>query len=135
MGIDAAKLHEFALRYTAAWCSQDPASVASFFSPNAALTVNDGIPARGRAEIAELARSFMNAFPDLKVTMDDLVIQGDRIEYHWTLSGSNKGLGGSGHRVLISGFEKWRIGEDDLIADSQGHFDAVEYERQVQHGI
>ena len=37
-------LQDFAARYTAAWCSQDPASVASFFAPRGSLTINDGEP-------------------------------------------------------------------------------------------
>jgi len=36
--------------------------------------------------------------------------------------------------VHISGFEQWRIGPDGLIAESRGHFDQAEYERQLQHG-
>ena len=119
------------MRYTAAWCSQDPARVASFFAPQASLTVNDGTPAIGRAAITELARSFMTTFPDLRVIMDDLRIHSDSAEYHWTLIGTNTGPGGTGNRVRVSGFEKWRIGDDGLIASSQGHFDAEEYERQV----
>ena len=31
--MDADELTDFARRYTAAWCSQDPASVAAFFLP------------------------------------------------------------------------------------------------------
>jgi len=134
MPTESARLREFALRYTAAWCSQHPASVAEFFSPDAALTVNNGTPAQGRTQITELARSFMTAFPDLKVTMDELKVLNDGVEYNWTLSGTNTGPGGKGHRVHISGFEKWRMGDDGLIASSQGHFDAAEYERQIEHG-
>jgi len=77
----------------------------------------------------------MTTFPDLKVLMDDLRIQIDFAEYHWTLIGTNTGPGGTGHRVRISGFEKWRIGADGLIASSQGHFDAGEYRRQLEQGI
>jgi len=33
------KLRDFATRYTAAWCSQDAASVAAFFSPSGSLTI------------------------------------------------------------------------------------------------
>ena len=73
----------------------------------------------------------MNAFPDLRITMDDLVPSGDRIEYHWTLTGSNTGPGGSGRHVRISGYEIWRLGPDGLIHDSQGRFDAAEYNRQL----
>ena len=127
-------LSEFAIRYTAAWCSQIPDEVASFFEPNGSLTINNGVPAVGRAAISEAARSFMSAFPDLRVTMDGLVSAGDRVEYHWTLTGTNAGPGGSGRAVRISGFERWRLGAGGLIGESLGSFDADEYDRQICGG-
>jgi uncharacterized protein (TIGR02246 family) len=135
MHADPAKLRDRAARYTAAWCSQDPASVALFFSPGGSFTVNDGTPAIGRSEITELARSFMTTFPDMQVVMDEVLVQVDSAEYHWTLIGTNTGPGGTGHRVRISGFERWEIGTDGLIASSQGHFDASDYRRQLEHGV
>lgn len=129
-----ARLHEFAQRYTAAWCSQDAASVAAFFSPNGSLAINGGAPAVGRTAIAQAARGFMTAFPDLKVTMDDLLDQGGKVIYKWTLSGTNTGPGGTGQRVRISGYEEWRIGSDGLVAESLGHYDSAEYQRQLEHG-
>jgi steroid delta-isomerase-like uncharacterized protein len=124
-----------AQRYTAAWCSQDPARVAAFFSPNGSLRVNNDDPAAGRDAITEVARHFMTAFPDLKVRMNDLRVQSGRVVYHWTLTGTNTGPGGSGHRVRIRGFEEWKIGADGLIAESQGHFDAAVYQRQLEFGV
>jgi len=135
MQTDPTKLRDFAVRYTAAWCSQDPASVAAFFSPGASLTVNNGTPAVGRSEITALAQSFMTTFPDLQVVMDDVRVLADRPEYHWTLIGTNTGPGGTGHRVRISGFERWRMGTDGLIAVSEGQFDAADYRSQLEHGV
>jgi len=132
---DSTDLRILAERYTAAWCSQNPESVAAFYSDQGSLRVNDGAPAVGRDAIAEVARSFMTAFPDLCVVMDELRLQGGEPEYRWTLAGTNSGPGGTGHRVRISGFERWRIGSDGLIASSQGHFDAAEYRRQLQEGV
>jgi nuclear transport factor 2 (NTF2) superfamily protein len=129
-----AKLRDFATCYTAAWCSQDPARVAAFFSADASLTVNNGTPAVGRGEISELARSFMTTFPDLRIVMDDLSVHEECAVYHWTLIGTNTGPGGRGQRVQISGFEKWRMGTDGLIAASEGHFDSAEYQRQLEQG-
>jgi predicted ester cyclase len=132
---EPAKLREFAARYTAAWCSQDPASVAAFYSLDGSLSVNDGTPAVGQNAIAEVARGFMSAFPDLLLLMDDVVVQGDRAEYHWTFIGTNTGPGGTGHRVRFSGFEEWKIGDDGLVAESQGHFDSADYQRQLERGV
>jgi predicted ester cyclase len=77
----------------------------------------------------------MTAFPDMQVVMDDLVINGDQTVYHWTLIGTNTGLGGTGKRVRIGGYEEWRIGPDGLIAESRGHLDTAEYERQLERGV
>jgi predicted ester cyclase len=134
MQADPAKLRDFAARYTAAWCSQDPRSVAGFYSPDSSLTVNNDPSAVGRSAITEVARSFMTAFPDMRLVMDKVLVQGDRTEYHWTLSGTNTGPGGAGHRVRISGFELWQMGADGLIASSLGHFDNSEYHRQLERG-
>lgn len=134
MSADQLRLRDFASRYTAAWCSQNPASVAAFYSERGSLRVNDDPPAIGRPAITQVAQSFMSAFPDLRVVMDDLRLQ-DEPEYHWTLFGTNSGPGGTGRRVRISGFERWRIGADGLIASSQGHFDVAEYRRQLEQGV
>lgn len=132
--MNADELQDFASRYTAAWCSQDAASVAAFFAEDGSLTINDGVPAIGRQAIAADAQGFMSAFPDMIVAMDELVVDGDRAVYHWTLTGTNTGPGGTGNPVRISGYEEWTIGADGLIAQSLGHFDAAEYQRQLDAG-
>jgi SnoaL-like polyketide cyclase len=132
--VEPEQLVDFARRYTGAWCSQDPASVAEHYSVDGSLTINDGTPSVGRAAITDTARSFMTAFPDMQVQMDDLVIGEAGPTYHWTLIGTNTGPGGSGNRVAISGYEEWTIGDDGLIASSLGHYDQAEYDRQIGHG-
>jgi uncharacterized protein (TIGR02246 family) len=51
MSVDLDRLRAFAERYTAAWCSLDPALVAEHFAPDGSLTINDGAPSVGRAAI------------------------------------------------------------------------------------
>ena len=127
MQVNDAKLREFAQRYTAAWCSRNPAVVAEFFSPSGSLKVNNAGPAVGRHAITQVALSFMTAFPDLRVVMDDLRISNGRVQYHWTLTGTYS----NANQVRVRGFEEWQLGEDGLIAVSEGHFDAEDYESQV----
>jgi predicted ester cyclase len=137
-----AKLTDFATRYAKTWCSQNPDSVAAFFAETGSLSVNDGPPAVGRAAIAEEAQGFMKTVPDMIVTFDKLecsTSDGGRSScdavFHWTLNGTNTGPGGTGKRVRISGYELWQIGDDGLIAQSKGHFDSAEYQRQLKHGF
>jgi uncharacterized protein (TIGR02246 family) len=129
--MDANRLNDFATRYTAAWCSQNATCVASFFAEKGSLTINDGAPSVGRAAITAAAEGFMTAFPDLVVKMDSVTQLGTDTRYHWTLTGNNTGPGGTGKFVRISGFEQWRFGPDGLIAESLGHFDATDYQRQL----
>lgn len=135
MDIAIAKLREFATNYTAAWCSQDAARVAAFFAENGSLKINEGAPSIGRTAIARAAQVFMTAFPDMVVKMDELSLDGGRIVYRWTLTGTNTGPGGTGKAVRISGYEEWTIGAGGLIAASKGHFDEAEYQRQLKAGV
>jgi uncharacterized protein (TIGR02246 family) len=130
--MNSEKLNEFAKRYAKAWCSQNPENVAAFFAENGSLTVNNDAPAVGREAIAAIARAFMRDFPDMTVTFDKLERRGNRTAFHWTLTGTNTGPGGTGNKVRISGYELWKIDNDGLIAESQGNFDAAEYERQLK---
>jgi hypothetical protein len=128
-------LHKFATRYTSAWCSQHPASVAAHFSPDGSLSIN-GSASVGRAAITAAAQDFMSAFPDMQVLMDNLIVHDhQRATYHWTLTGTNTGPGGTGHRVRVGGNEEWRFGPDNLIAESQGHFDNAVFQLQLRHGF
>jgi predicted ester cyclase len=132
---DLAELTQFAMRYAIAWCSRNPESVAAFFAENGSLSVNDGPPAVGGAAIAEIARGFMRDFPDIIVTMDDVLRDPDGTKFHWTLTGTNTGPGGTGKRVRISGYELWQFANAGLIENSKGHFDSAEYERQLKQGF
>ena len=126
------RLVDFATRYTAAWCSHSASSVATFYSESGSLAINDAAPAVGRQAVEAAAQSFMTAYPDLVVKFDRLEPKGDRVLYHWTFIGTNSGPGGTGNNVRISGYEDWKIGPDGLIADSKGHYDAQDWDRQMK---
>jgi len=119
------ELKKFAQRYADAWRSHDPEKVAAFYSKNASIRVNDG----ESASIDEVAKSFIRDFPDMIVTFDKLESRGDRTAFHWTLVGT---YAGNGNKVRISGYELWKIDHKGLIAESKGHFDAADYEKQLR---
>jgi nuclear transport factor 2 (NTF2) superfamily protein len=125
---DRRQIEQLAREYTAAWCSRDPSRVAAHYSPGGTIAVNGGDP----APVAGVAESFVAAFPDIQVFMDDLVVVDDVVEYHWTFTGTSAETGKS---VRIPGFEEWTIGADGLVASSRGHFDEAEYERQLREGF
>jgi len=122
---DTAQLQDFATRYATAWCSQDPEKVAAFYAKGASISVNGGPP----TPPLEVAREFMREFPGMTVTFDKVEPRGERTAFHWTLTAAHVG---TGNHVRISGYELWKINNAGLIAESSGHFDAAEYERQVK---
>jgi nuclear transport factor 2 (NTF2) superfamily protein len=122
------ELEELARGYTEAWCSRDPARVAAHYVPGGTIAVNGG----EAAGIEEVAQGFVAAFPDIQVFMDGLVVRDDGVvEYRWTFTGTSAETGQS---VRIPGFEEWTIAPDGLIAESRGHFDQAEYDRQLREG-
>ena len=133
--MDLERLTEFATAYTAAWCSQRPESVAEFVAEEGSLTINEGTPSVGRTAITVAPQSFMTAFPDMVVSMDGISLDGSRAIYRWTLTGTNTGPGGTGRAVRISGYEEWTLGADGLIAESEGHFDEADYQRQLDGNV
>jgi len=126
------KMVKFGEKYTAAWNSKNPDKMASFYAKDGTLTVNNGNPARGRKQLAETAKSYMEAFPDMKLTMDSLVVDSDTYRYHWTFTGTNSGPEGTGNKVVFSGFERWTMNNEGLIQESIGTYDAEDYNRQLE---
>lgn len=129
--MDSTDLTEFATRYAAAWSSQDPATLASFYADNGSITVNDGEPSVGRDAVEETARAFMTGFPDMVVRLVELRQEGGHVVFHWHWTGTNTGPGGTGNAVDIQGYEEWTLDSDGLILESLGHFDEAEYQRQL----
>ncbi len=125
----------FARGYAEAWSCKRPGFVALYFEENGSLQVNDGEPAIGRSAITQVAKGFMTDLPDMVVSFDSLVEKENGTEFHWTLTGTNTGPGGTGNTVRVSGFEFWEMGENNRIQKSMGQFSAEEYNRQIREGI
>ena len=116
-------LNLFAEGYAQVWGSNRPEFVAMFFDEDGVLVVNDGEPAVGRNAITNVAKGFMDAFPDMVVSMDSLITKSDKTRFYWTLTGTNNGTNGTGKKVNFSGFEEWILNDERLIQESKGFFD------------
>src|SRR6266851_3454227 len=82
---------ELVLRASKAWSSQDPEGMAACYEETASLTINRGKPSTGRVELAATAASYMEAFPDLRVSVDQVLVAGNSAFWAWTLTGTNSG--------------------------------------------
>lgn len=125
------KMVKFGQEYTDAWNSKVPEKMAAFYAEDGTLIVNNGTPAVGRKQLAETAKSYMDAFPDLELTMDSLTMEKGTYRYYWTFKGTNSGPNGTGNKVDFSGFEEWTMNKHGLVQKSIGTYDAEEYEKQL----
>jgi nuclear transport factor 2 (NTF2) superfamily protein len=126
------KMVEFGQQYTAAWNSKQPEQMASFYAEDGTLTVNGGVPAVGRKQIAASAQSYMEAFPDMVLTMDSVTAEENTFRYYWTFIGTNTGPGGTGNNVNFSGFEEWTMNDQGLVQKSMGSYDVEDYRKQLE---
>ena len=125
-------LQAFATRYAAAWSSQDPQRLALHYAEDGMLQVNGGKPALGRAAIEAKASSFMEAFPDMVVSLESVEPGDGTAIFRWLWTGTNTGPGGTGRAVRLRGYEEWTFDQEGLIRISRGHYDEAEYQRQVE---
>jgi hypothetical protein len=103
--------------------------VAAHYVSGGTIAINGG----DATSIADVAAAFIAAFPDIVVSQDDLVLRQDgSVEYRWTFTGTSAE---TGNRVRVPGYEEWTISPDGRIAQSRGHYDQAEYDRQLQHGV
>ena len=74
---------------------------------------------RGRDQIRGLWDVFLNAFPDLHSTVDDVISEGDKLVLRWTIQGTHTGefLGvpASNNSMSLSVTEVFRIADGQLV--------------------
>ena len=70
----------------------------------------------GVAKLLEFERGFHNDFPDAKITVDQLVAEGDWVATRWTLTGTHKP---TGKRANVTGMTMAPFSEGKVVEDWQ----------------
>ena len=69
---------------------------------------------------------FRSAFPDFRMTVEDLLGEADRVAGRWVFTGTHtgafQGIPPTGHRVTMTGMNIFRL-ENGQIVDNQSNFD------------
>jgi len=125
----SADIHNMAIAYTEAWCSQSGEAVAAFYEENASSIINGAAATIGRVAIAEEMQQFFIELPDLVLRMDDLRSGGNQAIYLWTLVGTHRE---TDNFVKISGWQNWLLSDDLHIIKADGGYDAADYQRQIE---
>jgi steroid delta-isomerase-like uncharacterized protein len=92
-------------RREAAWHAHDAAALAADHAPAAVVISPTGGVLEGRDDIQRIYQVWFTAFPDLRFTERDLLIDGDRVVLIMTVVGTHSGdffgLPASGRHVQV----------------------------------
>jgi len=87
--------------------------------------------ADGAKRFVEMYRS---AFPDLRMTVEDLIAEGDKVVTRWTARGTHQGelmgIPPSGNRVEVTGINVDRI-EGGKFMETWSNYDALGMMQQI----
>jgi steroid delta-isomerase-like uncharacterized protein len=90
---------------------------------------------RGIGDYKEGIQMFNSAFPDLKIKVEDMLAEGDRVAFRMTATGTHKGsfmdVPGSGAKVTFSGIDITRI-EDGKVVEEWFMLDLMGLMQQLQ---
>lgn len=88
----------------------------------------------GPGQVRNLVLTTRSAFPDLHITLDDVIIAGDKIICRWTIQGTNTGSLGNnpptGKRVVYTGIDIIRC-SDNRIVELWSQYDSTGLVRQL----
>lgn len=114
------------------------AAADEFVAPEA-VTHDPATPAqmralRGAEMLKRTAQMYRAAFPDLRITVDDVIVAGDKVALRWHSEGTHRGeLAGfapTGARGGVTGisFDRWKDGK---VVEAWNEWDNLGLARQV----
>lgn len=101
-------LARLAAQLTEAWNSRDPQRVAALCAPDyEGENIGEAAPHRGPEGMAASVATYLAAFPDLHFTVEDAVIQGERVVQVWRAHATHRGplmnIPGTGRPIAVRG--------------------------------
>ena len=127
-------------RYIAAvWHQRQPELLGELLAPtfvqHPGHTAGDGGDAvPGPDGVRRVVAVWRSAFPDLQFTLEDLVVEGDRVVARWTCRGTHRGvfrgLAPTGKRVTFTGMTLYRLAQGK-IAEQWSVEDGVSLYQQL----
>ncbi len=94
-----------------AWNSHDPVRVASWYTEDChGLDVAIARPQTGREGIQRMFEEYYRAFPDLKVSQEEIIVDENRVALFWTAQGTHRGailnIPATGHCFAVRGVNR-----------------------------
>ena len=92
-------------------------------------------PVRGREGMKDFLRMYHHAFSDAEITLDDVIVSGDRVVTRWTGRGTHDGdlmgIPPTGASVVFTGIRIFRV-QDGRIVEGWVDWDTFGLLRQLE---
>lgn len=118
------------------WNNRQAATVDKLMAPNAvAHGLGDGdAEVRGPAQFKTFLRNMLGTFPDLRISIEDIVAEADKVMVRVLLEGTHRGgdlgIPATGRRIRVAGIVLVRI-QDDQIVEGWNSWDQLGLLRQI----
>ncbi len=99
------------------WNTQNIAAFEKYYGANFIMHSSDGD--QNITQYKELCQAYFKAFPDLHITTDFYMTEGDKVAKVWTVTSTHKadfmGIQATGKRIMIKGIEVFRIADGKIV--------------------
>jgi predicted ester cyclase len=119
------------------WNQKSEAAIDELFDADGianGLSDAEGNPLRGPEGFKTLHRAFLSAYPDLKITVEDTLVEGDKISARCTIRGTHSGEGlgvaATNQPVEFTGLCIVKL-RDGKIVEAWNEFDFIKMYSQV----
>jgi steroid delta-isomerase-like uncharacterized protein len=123
--------------FTEVWNEGREAAIDEMFAEDGVaygLSDEAGAPLRGASGFKPFFRNFRGAFPDIEVSVEDTIAEGDRVAARCivraTHAGDNLGFAATGKTVEITGIAIVRV-RDGRIVEAWNNFDFMSMFQQL----
>lgn len=105
----------------AAWNAHDAEQVIAHYAPSyRGLDVGRAKPAHGIEAVREAFVAYCEAFPDLCLVVEEMIVQENQVAVHWVAHGTHRGpllkIPPSGHRVDVRGISLLTVEDGQVVA-------------------
>ena len=109
-------------------------TVRGLLAPNFVAYVGSSEPIRGFEAYEQFTAAFRTAFPDIQITIDDLIGEGDKVVARWTMRGTHQGnfqgIPPTGKQVMVQGLNISRL-EGGKVVEDRAEMDALGMMQQL----
>ena len=99
------------------WNKQNIAAFEKYFTAD--FIVHDANGDQNFEQYKGLCMAYFTAFPDLRITTDELVAEGNKVAKVWTANCTHKGeimgIPATGNQIVVKGIEMFRIEDGKIL--------------------